>query len=168
MYSIRGSYSPLKEGSLSFTYTEKHDKEGNIVPNPRVIDDTNVAGETLSLRRLRLYSEGVKLAPLHKAVFFLADLIKLAATTKYFIDSSGKIFTYAKNTRAKLKYKRITKVIPLTKGGAIVEVENSLTRYKSLFPPTRQQRYAATLEWGMGSILYGFYEEQHPDSWRMV
>lgn len=168
VYSLKGGHTPIREKGLSFTYTEKLDKEDNLVPNPKVIDDLSIEGDTLSKRRLKLYSKGVKLAPLYKAIFFLGDLIKLAATTKYFVDSSGKIFTYTKNTRAKLKYKRITKVIPITAGGAIIELEGSPIRYKALFAPTRQQKYAGVLEWGMGNILYGFYEEQYPDSWRMV
>jgi hypothetical protein len=122
------------------------------------------------MRRLKMKSLGVPLFKLSKAIFFLGDLIKISKPNMYFIDANGRLFTYKKETRAKLKYYKVSKVLDIPTGGVIVETEELSSRFKALFAPTipLQNLYVGVLQVGMSHILYGFYEEKHKDTWRLV
>jgi hypothetical protein len=134
----------------------------------RIVDDTNLPGDTLARRRLLIRNNGGTPFKLNRAIFFLGDLIKMAVPKLWFIDSMGKCFRYTKNTRARLTYRKVTKVIHVIGGGAIIEVEGIPSRMKSLFMPTLDNLHAGVLLMGVSPILYGFYDKKHEDSWRMV
>lgn len=151
-----------------FYYHHKELEEGELI-SVKIIDDKNLPQETLSLRRLQLsLEEGVSLFKVHNAIYFLGDLIKIATPSTWFIDSMGKVFNYTKTSRAKLKIYLIQQVIPIKGGGVVIEAKSIMTRFKALYPPGVGQDYVGILHWGKSLILYGFYEEQHDDSWRMV
>jgi hypothetical protein len=149
------------------TYTE--DEEGGIITTPslQVIDDITIKGDTLAARRLRLKALGVPLFRLSKAIFFLGDFIKVSSPTQWFIDSNGKTFTHTKSTRASLVCKQITNMFPIPSGGAIIEVEH-MQRYKVLHTPDPKLKWAGILTQGHTQILYGLYEEQFDETWRMI
>lgn len=136
----------------------------------RIVDDTTLTGSTLARRRLMIHSNGGKLFRLNRGIFFLGDLIKIAVPKLWFIDSVGQIFRYTKNTRARLTYHKVTKVLHVIGGGAIIEVEGIPNRMKALFMPRvdTDNLHAGVLLMGMSPILYGFYDKKYPDSWRMV
>lgn len=136
----------------------------------KVIDDTNMKGDSLATRRLQIRNNGDTPYRLNRAIFFLGDFIKMATPKMWFIDSSGRIFKYSKQTRAKLSYRKVTKLIPIKTGGAIIEVEGLSSRMKALFVPRipKNDLHAGVLFMGMSPILYGFYDQKHKDSWRMV
>ena len=136
----------------------------------KVVDDTNLPGDSLAKRRLVIRANGDIPYKLNRAIFFLGDFIKISLPSMWFIDSVGKVFQYTKSTRAKLTYRRVTKVIHINTGGAIIEVEGMHTRMKSLFMPTlnRETLHAGILLLGMSPILYGYYDQKYPDSWRLV
>jgi len=134
----------------------------------RVIDDKTVDKPTLAERRLILQDNDTKLLIMREAIFFLGDLIKRADGKTWFIDSLGKIFLYKKKTRAKLKFHKINKILPVNSGGCIVEVEGISSRMKSLFAPTEPVNYAGILYYGKSLILYGLYPNKEKESWRMV
>lgn len=159
---------PSEYNSVLFYAYENVDDEGEIQTVVRILDDRNIDNPKLSMRRLVLKAKGEKLFKLNKAIFFLGDLIKLAKKGQWFIDSDGKIFEYVKTTRCKLKYHKITKVIPVQTGGAIIEVEGLASRFKSLFYPEKTMLFAAILHFQMAPVLYGFYEQKFDDSWRLV
>lgn len=133
-----------------------------------MVDDSNLSQTTLGLRRLAMKADGVDLFPIRTAIYFLADLVKLAKSTTWFVDSSGRVFQYEKNTRAKLQTKRIKQILPADGLGCVVELEGISSRFKSMQRPSEHQSYARVLRLGMGFIFYGFCEEVKPDSWRMV
>lgn len=163
-----GTNKPVTEGGVVFYYHHKETEEGQIV-SVRLIDDRNLPQQTLSLRRLQLMQdESVSLFKIHKAIYFLGDLIKIATPNTWFIDSAGKVFNYIKSSRAKLKVYPIRQVIPIKGGGVVVEAKGIMTRFKSLYPPEIGEEYVGILHWGKSLILYGFYEEEYDDSWRMV
>lgn len=163
-----GEEVPSFENGVCF-YLRQYKLEDNQVRNDLLlIDDTNIPGDTLAKRRLRLTAKKVHLKKLSKAVFFLGDLIKLADRKSWFIDSSGNVFQYKKQKTVKLLFKRITKLITLNSGGAIIQLEGMVTRFKTLYTPKDSEVYAGVLVDGMTSILYGVYTELHTDTWRMI
>lgn len=164
-----GEKEPHQHDGLVFYYTEYVDKEQNEVTlNTKLVDDANLSGKTLGLRRLQLKSEGHNLHRISTAIYLLADLVKLAKASTWFIDTAGRVFHYEKKTRAKLVTKKIKQVLPADGIGCVIEIEGVSSRFKSLVRPTEFQSYAVVLKLGMGFMLYGFSESALPDSWRMV
>lgn len=133
-----------------------------------IVDDSTIAAPTLAKRRLVLLSQGIRLKPIGRAVFFLGDLIKVATSTTWFIDSAGAVFKYKKSSRAKLTFKKIKKQQNIPTGGAILELEGIPSRFKCLFAPRDHEIYAGVLQMGLGYILYGVYDTKYDDTWRMV
>ena len=72
-----------------------------------VVDDTNMPGSTLGIRRLQ--TSYPDLYKLNKAIQNHNGILK--QTTKYFIDSKGFPFIYIKTKFCALKYLKITEVI---------------------------------------------------------
>jgi hypothetical protein len=134
----------------------------------RVVDDRNIDKPTLSRRRLELLAQDVKLFPIRKAIYFLGDLLKLAKSTTWFIDSNGQLFKYTKSQRAKLLVRKITKVLPTEGLGAIIELEGIPHRFKTTFKPDADAEYAAVLKTGMSYIFYGIYKDKPNETWRLV
>lgn len=134
----------------------------------RIVDDRNIDRPTLSRRRLELLTKEVKLFPIHRAVYFLGDLLKLAKATTWFIDSAGTIFQYKKSKRAKLIVRKITKVLPTEGLGSVIELEGIPTRFKTTFKPEADAQYAAVLKSGMTYIFYGIYKDEPKESWRLI
>ena len=134
----------------------------------RIVDDKNLEGDTLGSRRLKLRIAEENIFPIRAAIYFLADLIKLAKQTTWFIDNAGKVFQYKKSTRAKLTAHKITKIFPGEGMGSIIEVQGIPQRFKSMYHPKSEQAYAGILRWGLGYMLYGFYTEPFKPSYRNV
>lgn len=152
-----------------FYYTHYVDESNQETATIRVVDDRSVAGDTLGMRRLRLKSDPkVTLFPVRTAIYFLADLVKLAKSTTWFVDNSGRVFHYEKTTRAKLTTKRIKQVLPADGLGCVFELQGIPSRFKAMQRPGEHQQYARVLQLGMSFIFYGFCDEHKPDSWRMV
>ena len=162
----------LQDGVLFYLREGTKETEEGLESEVRisVIDDTNLAGDTLARRRLVIRNNGDKPFKLSRAVFFLGDLVKIAVPKLWFIDSLGKVFRYSKTSRACLTYRKVTLVLPIRTGGAIIQVEGIPSRMKTLFPPMvdTDNLHAGVLLMGMSPILYGFYDKKYPDSWRMV
>lgn len=161
-----GERKPEQNSGLVFYYTEYIDNDNISSINIRLVDDANLNGKTLGLRRLKLRSE--KLFPIRTAIYFLADLVKLAKTTTWFIDNSGRVFQYTKNTRAKLTTKKVKNILPAMGLGCVVELAGISSRFKAMMRPRDEQIYARVLQVGMAYIFYGFCETHKPDSWRLV
>lgn len=169
VYNITGFQPPETVAGISFTYTESFNEDtGEAKSRVRILDDKNIAESTLGKRRLKLLMKKVTLHRLNRGIFFIGDFIKLANPRKFFIDSSGKIFQYKKETRAKLEYKDITNVIPLKAGGALLEVKGIPYRMKCLFAPKETETIAGVLKLPKAYILYGLYTEKHEPSWRRI
>lgn len=168
VYKLRDEKPLERDGILFYTYDSVDEETEELSTVVRIIDDTKISSDKLSIRRMAIKLAGGKLFRLHKAIFFLGDLIKIAKKGLWFIDSSGKIFEYHKTTRVKLKYHKITKLIRNPVGGAIVEVEGIPSRFKSLFFPSNDKLYAGILHNGLSTILYGFYDAKYKDSWRTI
>lgn len=154
---------------LVYYFTEYADLDNNDVKkNVRIVDDTSVPHSSLSRRRLVLKGLGLRLHPINTAIYFLADLIKVAKATTWFIDSAGKVFQYKKAVSAKLTCHKVLKILPGQGMGVVVELEGIPTRFKTMFRPQEHFKYAGVLKWGMSNILYGFYEQPFKSSYRRV
>ena len=161
----------MVENGLVFYYHEREeevDDETVVSSKYKIVDDHNLTGDTLAQRRLQLMVQEVPLAKLSNAVYFLGDFIKLADPKLWFIDSNGKVFNYKRSTRARLKFYKITQLIPIATGGVIVEVEGIMQRFKALYPPTSNKTHVGVLHFGLATILYGFYEQAHQETWRLI
>lgn len=170
VFRLRNERPSEHDGILFYAYENYYEEDGELIQREviRIVDDTSIDSPKLSMRRLAIRSVGGKLFRLTKAIFFLNDLIKIATKQMWFIDSMGKVFQYHKTTRAKLKFYKIAKVIAIPTGGAIIEAQGIGSRFKSLYYPEPDKLYVGVLSMGMSQILYGFYDKQYNDTWRMV
>lgn len=160
---------PLVDNGVVYYATEYTDLDTDEHTGTlRIVDDRNIDKPTLSRRRLELLTKEVKLFPIHRAVYFLGDLLKLAKATTWFIDSAGTIFQYKKSKRAKLLVRKITKVLPTEGLGSVIELEGIPTRFKTTFKPEADAQYAAVLKSGMTYIFYGIYRDEPKESWRLI
>jgi hypothetical protein len=163
-----GETEPTQRDGLVFYYTHYVDELNSETATIRVVDDRNLPQANLGLRRLHLKHLGEPLFPVRTAIYFLADLVKLAKSTTWFVDSSGRVFHYEKTVRAKLTTKRIKQVLPAAGLGCVFELAGLPSRFKAIQRPSETQQYARVLQLGMAHIFYGFCETHKPDSWRMV
>lgn len=163
-----GTERPLfEEGVVLYIYYYRKD-DGSYVTKYSIIDDRTLTGDTLAKRRVYLVKTGVKVKKLTKAVFFLGDLIKVAKANVWMIDSVGNVFQYKKTKTVKLVYKPIKKIIPIKTGGAIIEVQGIASRFKCLYKPSANVKYAGVIEYGMSHILYDLSIEQFDSTRRMI
>jgi len=163
-----GKRKPINEDGVVFYLNKTEKEDGTLVYFPQIIDDTNVEGNSLAKRRLQLLERGEKLFKLKYAIFFISDMLKLTKGATWFIDSSGKTFEYIKRIRVPLIFKKIKKVIPIKTGGVIIEIYDIPYRFKSLFRPLIEQKYAGLLYFNGGYILYGFYDTLYKKTTRMI
>lgn len=163
-----GGKEPQHDNGVSFFLLGMDTLETTAEYRLLVIDDKSVAGADLAARRLALRQQGTQLYALSTAVFFIGDLIKLAKSTTWFIDSTGQFFQYKKSRRVPLVFRRITRVTRITTGGAIVEVEGFSQRFKTLFAPTAVNTHAGLLLVDKTVILYGLYDAAYDDTIRAV
>ena len=161
------SSKPNVDEGVIFYYSET-ERNGVVKSKLSLVDDQSAKGDTLAARRLSLISDGIPLYPLKNAIFFLGDLIKLSGPQVYFIDSNGRLFNYKKTSTAKLKFYKINRIIPITTGGAIIEVEKIPQRFKVLQLPSEDSRCAGILHSGMSTILYGVYNYIPEDTVRRI
>lgn len=162
VYSL-GTNTPTKEGSI--VYFSKTDQKGKV--SLELIDDKEVQGNSLALRRITLLGLGVPLYKIKHAFFFLSDLVKFAKPSNWFIDSTGKIFQYKKTRTAKLVFRKITKVVRGI-GNSFIEVKGHDCRYATLYPPEPEQKYAGLLIVDGVYLLYGFFREEHKSTYRKI
>lgn len=163
-----GTEQPHTEDGVTFVVRSKHNVDRDNDHLVYVIDDKNQPGNSLASRRLALQASGAKLYKLSKAIFFIGDLIKLAKAGTWFVDMDGQVFEYRKTTRVALKFKPVSQVIPIAGGGAIVEVKGVAARFKTLFAPNPDQKWAGLLDVGGSYILYGLYDQQYDDTYRII
>jgi hypothetical protein len=163
-----GDKKPTQHEGVVFYHTHYVSELNSETVTLRVVDDRNLPQATLGLRRLALKSSGADLYPIRTAIYFLTDLIKLGKSVTWFIDSSGRVFQYEKNTRAKLQTRKVKNVLPADGLGCVIELEGLSSRFKSLRRPQEHEIYAQVLKLGMGFLFYGFCDTRKPDSWRMV
>lgn len=161
---------PTVKDGLVFYYSENKDLDSaQTFIRYRLIDDKNLPFATLGQRRLQLkLDKDAQIFPINKAIYFLGDLLKIAKTNTWFIDSEGQLFTHKKSNHATLTFRKIVKILPTKGMGAIVEVEGIPSRFKTIFRPRDGEEYAGILVYKNTFIFYGFYKDKLKDSWRKI
>lgn len=159
VYKLGNTRPQTEDGVLFYHHITT---KGQVI---EIVDDSTIEGKSLSTRRMKLAMQNVKLFKIKIALFFISDLIKLAKPGIWFIDSSGKVFQYTKTRFVPLVFKKIANVIRDI-GCYLIEVEG--IRYKVLYPPTEEQKYAGFLVMGKALIVYGVYEKLHTTTYRKI
>ena len=164
-----GSSKPIVDDKVSYFLLAKATETDALSYRILFLDDRNINSPSLGTRRLMLESAGNSLFKLKTAIFFLSDLIKLAQSNVWFIDSAGTLFQYTKTRRVALVYKPISKIIPIRSGGCIIEVEGLSERFKSYKTPELSSTpYVGLLQDNQSHILYGFYDKRYKNTNRMI
>jgi len=83
-----------------------HSQDGLLYVNGQIVDDKNMSGETLGIRRLQTYFKD--LLPLKYTINTFVALLKQGK--RYYIDSAGKCFIYQKTKFCQLKYYPIKRI----------------------------------------------------------
>jgi len=130
----------------------------------QVLDDKNMLGITLGMRRLQ--SPMKSLYPLKYMLENETDLLHHQG--KFYIDSSGLFFTKSKTTTTQLKYHKIMRVEKKT-------TASQLWIKDCPFPFTLKRPLPETASWagvlyknGVPWILYDLSEEKKKDTWRKI
>lgn len=166
---LLGRRKPFKEGSVTLFLTQIVEDDESILLERLIVDDTSAPGSSIGLRRLYLLKSGVQLYKIRQAVYFLSDIVKLSTGSKvWFVDSDGIVFSLEKSRFVPLIFRKITKVIPIPTGGAILEVEGIPGRFKTLYMPAIEEKYAGILKDGLINIFYGYYKHKLPDTRRKI
>lgn len=139
--------------------------DGLLFLNGLIVDDKNMSGESLGMRRLQspFYKS---LFPLKKSLNTSAGLLK--QTLPYFIDSNGLPFIYEKTVYAKLKYYKIQEVTPKITG-CLLKLEGIPKPFSIPRPPADGMLWAGVLHYyGFPWVLYEYSETKLPDTRRKV
>jgi len=139
-------------------------QDGLVYIENGLLDDRNMPGDTLGIRRLQTPQKG--LWKLSKAVDTLAGIIK--QRTHYFIDSKGILFTYEKTKYCRLKYYRVRKVERKIVA-SLLWVEGIKSPFTIPRPPKESSIWAGILHLDdVPWMLYEYSMEKHPNTRRKV
>ena len=167
VYRLSKEKPLLEDKVLYYKNTSYNIDTNETIERIRIIDDKDLPGDSLGRRRLQIPTE-VKYR-ISRTYLYIKDVIKQASGGYWFIDNSGSIFQYKKSLKVPLICKDIVNVYPGHNGtGAVIEVKGLTSRFKTLYIPKENEKYAALLKMHGGYILYGLYEEKFEDSWRRV
>ena len=159
---------PIKDGSITFYRKAKYNIDTNkMFEYIKIIDDTEIEGDTLGRRRLQIPSN-VKYI-IKRSYKYIKDVIKQSDGGYWFIDNLGRVFQYKKSMKVPLVCREILEVHPGAHGmGSTIEVKGIVPRFKTMYIPTNKEKYVALLKMHSGYVLYGLYEEKFEDTWRKV
>lgn len=159
---------PLKNGTILYYRNTRYNIDNNTTWDIiRIIDDTSINEASLGRRRLHIPNKHK--FPIRRCYMYPKDLIRQGSNGYWLIDSSGKLFQYTKSTKVPLICRKITNILPGVNGiGSVIEVEKLTSRFKTLYIPNNQERYAGLLKFGRGYLLYGLFTNEFKDTWRMV
>ena len=139
-------------------------KDGLLIANNQIIDDTNMPGASLGVRRLQTPFKS--LFPLEKS--YDSPIAVIKETPGTYIDSIGKIFIYEKTIFSRLKYYKIKKIDKKITY-SILWLHRVNFPIKIPRPPTPEFTWAGMLHidyrpW----LLYGYATEKLGDTRRKI
>ena len=139
-------------------------QDGIVFANGQMLDDLNVKGDTVGIRRLR--SPFPTKFRLNKAAHDIPSFLKSSA--KKFIDSEGTVFNYTKTRMVDLKYFRIKK-ISHKETHSNLWVEDINFPFSIARPPAPEMRFAGILhDKGYPWLLYEYSEFWKKDTKRKI
>lgn len=138
--------------------------DGVLFLDDLVLDEKNMPGETLGIRRLQ--SARKDLVPIRKMLADLPSFIR--AKKKFFIDSSGRPFEYVKTLRSKLKTYRIKK-IEKKETASLLWLYGWPTPFTIPRPPANDPAFVRMLHIGEAPwLIYDYVRQPEKDTYRRV
>lgn len=139
--------------------------DGLLFLDGKILDDANMSGDTLGMRRLQT-PHYKQLHPLKHQIDNLRGILKTKC--KHFIDSNGHAFIYEKTEFCKLKYYRIDEV-KQKETASILKLVGVKNPFIIPRPPAEEMRYAGVLHFGeLPWVLYEYSEDRREDTRRKV
>lgn len=130
----------------------------------KVLDDTNMPGETLGLRRLQCGR--TDLQKIKKAYLDFESM--LSSKQRIFIDNNGVPFTYVRSINAPLIHHQV-KAVEFKNDESIVRLRSINYPFTIPRPPYGDARWARVLYFrGAPWLVYDFTLEKGKDSFRRV
>jgi hypothetical protein len=130
--------------------------DGLLYVDGNLIDDRNMPGKTLGMRRIQT---PLPIAKLNRSINSIVGIVKNRGNATY-IDSTGHIFTYEKTQMCDLKYHKITKVARKDHGSSI-HVFGVQAGFAVPRPPEPDMEWAGILYFhGLPWKLYEFSENR--------
>lgn len=138
--------------------------DGLLYLEDKILDDKNMAGETLGQRRIQ--SPHKNILPIKNQIKNIRGLLK--TNCKSFIDSKGMPFIYEKTEFCKLKYYRI-KNISKKDTFSLLWLKDVKQPFVIPRPPEDNIQYAGLLHFGeLPWILYNYSENKEKPTRRKV
>jgi len=138
--------------------------DGILWLDDQVLDDKNMQGETLGMRRIQTPMKSIY--PLRYMIEDEISMLKHRGTT--FIDSKGKIIVKEKNRTAKLIYHKIRKR-ELKEVATVIWLTGVPFPFVEKRPPPAEYTWAGVLHLsGFPWKVWEYCEEKKKDSWRKV
>ena len=140
--------------------------DGLLFLEGKILDDKNMPGETLGIRRLQTPYPKDSLYKLYSAIYSFQGIVKQKSST--FVDSKGFPFIYEKTTFCDLKYYKIKKV-ERKDVASILWLEGVNFPFAIPRPPEEGMLWAGVLHFkGLPWVLYEYSEEKLKDTRRKV
>ena len=130
----------------------------------QVLDDRNMKGNTLGLRRLQSPMKSI-----YPIKYMIQDIPSyLAHQGKFYIDNSGYFFTKEKNTRVDLKYHKIIRV-DQKDIASVLWIKDCPFPFTLARPLRKDQSWAGILyRAGVPWLLYDTSAEKKKNTWRKI
>ena len=143
---------------------EVEERDGLLFCDTQIVDDKNMSGKTLGVRRLQ--SPHKNLYQLKVMIEGFQDFVHHKGLN--YIDSNGKYFRWIKNTKCNLISHKIQKV-EKRDVATLIWCKDIPFPFLVKRPPEARLRYASVLYMGkQPSILYSFSEKQQKNTWRKI
>ena len=140
------------------------EQDGLVYLDGALLDDRNMVGETLGIRRLQTPFK--ELLELKKSVLDVIGLIKQPPSA--YIDNSGSLFTYEKTIFAALKFHKIRK-IERKEVASILWLKDINFPFKQRRPPLPENTWAGVLYvQGIPWLIYEFSDIKKSDTRRKI
>ena len=141
------------------------EQDGLLYLDGRLLDDRNMPGETLGLRRLQTPFKD--LYPLDKSMIDIVGLIKNTNDNSY-IDMLGNHFTYHKSVFSQIKYYKISRVEGRD-SASLIWLKGINFPFKQPRPPLSDNNWAGVLHiQGRPWIIYEFSPDKKADTRRKI
>ena len=138
--------------------------DGIIWLDDQVLDDKNMEGDSLGLRRIQ--SPMKSIYPLRYMIEDITGLMRHRG--KFFIDSDGRVFNYEKTETVKLHYHKIRKREKKTTA-TVLWLKDCPFPFAEKSPPREELTWAGVLySQGIPMAIYDFAEEQQKSTWRKI
>lgn len=159
VFLIRSHYKLYAEDNIDYieTYHNKY-----------IIDNKNLTGDTLGVRRLKLKDLEFPLYPLAKSINTPEELIFQKPSKQKYIDSTGYIFTHKKTKMHPIVCLEIIEKIPIEGKGYLIRLRTCQTTFLVSRDAIRGKRFARILKTNFGHFLYSLETDWMKDTLKKI